>query len=150
MNGKVIASGYYSTSTQSVSNIGGIVGSNYSVVTKCYNVGIITTEYDDIGGIVGYSSSGSKINCCYNIGTITGNNFVGGIVGWSAAEIRNCYYLDGTAMYGGNNMTSMNGIEQKSSNYMKSSDFLDVLNINSNIFKIEPEKNNGYPILKWQ
>ena len=67
MNGNVIASGYYSTSTQSVSNIGGIVGSNYSVVTKCYNVGIITTEYDDIGGIVGYSSSGSKINCCYNI-----------------------------------------------------------------------------------
>ena len=150
MNGNVISSGYFSTSTQSVSNIGGIVGCNYSVVTKCYNIGIITTEYDDIGGIIGYSSSESEINSCYNIGTITGNNFVGGIVGWSAAEIKNCYYLEGTSMYGGNNMTSMNGIEQKSSNHMKSSDFLDVLNVNSNNFKIELEKNNGYPILNWQ
>ena len=123
MNGKITSSGYFSTSDQLVSNI---------------------------GGIVGYSSQNSEINSCYNVGTITGGNFVGGIVGWSAAEIKNCYYLEGTANYGGNNTNLIEGIEYESLNYMKSSNFLNDLNIDGETFIINVEKNNGYPTFKWQ
>ncbi len=84
--------------------VGGIVGSNLGYVYKCANNGDITftTNYlsyavSGVGGIVGINeaySTGSKIEQCYNINTITTNISssvtvcgTGGIVGLSFGTI---------------------------------------------------------------
>ena len=66
--------------------LGGIVGSNYGIVEKCYNLGNIlaSTSYarSAKGGITG--SNYGTIKKCYNLATVTGNSSnwnVGGITG---------------------------------------------------------------------
>ncbi|MGM9636451.1 MAG: hypothetical protein ACI3YK_00530 [Eubacteriales bacterium] len=98
---------------------GGIIGFNYGSVTStylenCYNLGRITDEWADTydttkeyggvftacfssGGIVGYSGSSLYIKNCWNGGEISGEHFVGGIIGffgtkWTDA-ISDCYNI---------------------------------------------------------
>jgi len=81
---------------------GGIAGkATDSVISKCYNVGMITASTDVgyneafVGGIVG-TASNTQISNCYNTGyiAVNGNNGiirVGGIAGISSSPISNCY-----------------------------------------------------------
>ncbi len=61
--------------------ITGFVGHN-TFITQCWNGGTVAGEHFT-GGIVGYSSSdeGGAIMDCYNVGAISGVQFVGGILG---------------------------------------------------------------------
>ncbi len=67
------------------SNVGGIIG--YLLppyggsFSDMYNSGVITGE-EYVGGIIGYCYSSAPTNCL-NYGTISGNNYVGGISGYS-------------------------------------------------------------------
>ena len=71
--------------------VGGIAGENTSsIINNCYNTGLIQGSNDYIGGIAGYvggtNLNGSRISCCYNIGTVNSldevlTNHIGGIVG---------------------------------------------------------------------
>lgn len=67
------------------------------IVINCYNNGAVTAvniNIDaEVGGIAGKVGKGN-INNCYNRGDVTGNTF-GGIAGSSinGAKINNCYYL---------------------------------------------------------
>ena len=45
------------------------------------------------GGIVGHTSIGCDVSGCFVTGTVTGEKFVGGIAGWGAGTIKNCYAL---------------------------------------------------------
>ena len=60
-----------------------------------------------VGGLVGYYSAGTITGNCYVTGsTIEGtaeNNYVGGLVGYSASTISGCYVSGGTVKGGGNN-----------------------------------------------
>ncbi len=67
--------------------VGGICGSlnNKGYITKCRNDGTIIAEESCVGGIVGkfdliYTQE-VFLTSCYNTGSVTGNTFVGGIVG---------------------------------------------------------------------
>ncbi len=99
-------------------NIGGLIGYNTGSITAAYNTGSITGKHDNasadnVGGIVGYNTGTvdqvfnspiTKINdTYYNIGSVSGNNAVGGIVGANASgTVQNAYStaaIDGT---GGN------------------------------------------------
>ena len=68
--------------------VGGMVGYNgagyndveYSggTVTNCYNTGSVTGK-DHVGGVAGINED--TVTDCYNVGSINGNKYVGGVVG---------------------------------------------------------------------
>ena len=68
--------------------VGGVVGYNgagyndveYSggTVTNCYNTGSVTGK-DHVGGVAGINED--TVTVCYNVGSINGNKYVGGVVG---------------------------------------------------------------------
>lgn len=136
---------------------------------KCnaYNVANIITEGNtsasnpaEIGGCVGSLSTDASLLNSYNIGEIreNNNNLVksGGIVGslQTTATVTNCYYLYQSYTVGiGNRLGNNADVEEnlvKTSDYMQSNEFLDLISDGTN-FKIDYKKiNNGYPILDWQ
>ena len=149
------------------SRVGGICGQITSgKLENSYNTAKITTDGNpvesSIGGCVGTLSTDALLQNSYNIGDVKqyNNNAgigVGGIVGdisQVSATLLNCYYLYGTCVQGfGLNLGTADSEENivKSSEYMKSSEFLDLLNQNnSGMWKVVSGKNNGYPVLYWE
>lgn len=68
--------------------VGGVVGSGGNVKNTHF-AGVVRQEVDrlcNIGGIVG---SGGNIDTCINYGSVQGNDYVGGISGWST-QVTNC------------------------------------------------------------
>ena len=97
----------YGSSTQ---YIGGLAGANqWSIITRCYARGDITGStgnYPDYaGGLVGWNASSSNINNCYAMGSVSGRNFIGGLVGdHTLSGINKCYStgaVSGTSSVGG-------------------------------------------------
>ena len=68
--------------------VGGITGSNKGVIFNCINKGIIEASGEEVGGIAGFSSD--NIDYCTNTATVIGAGKVGGIVGYSKAQIMDC------------------------------------------------------------
>ncbi|MDR0506175.1 MAG: YDG domain-containing protein [Dysgonamonadaceae bacterium] len=87
----------YNTATVTAfDNVGGLVGENVTNLIASYNSGSVNgRKY--VGGLVGYQQSEGKINNSYNLGAVTGNNDnIGGLVGYNRAYnhgllIYNCY-----------------------------------------------------------
>ena len=78
---------------------GGIAGTSYGTIERCYYLGVVdsgTAAY--AGGIVGHLDGGKIINC-YNTGEIKGGGNVGGITGAALnngstpCTITNCYNI---------------------------------------------------------
>jgi hypothetical protein len=71
--------------------VGGLVGflSNSSI-TNCYSNATVSGK-NYIGGIVGYFFSGSSVINCYSSATVSGITGIGGIAGMSGGSISNCY-----------------------------------------------------------
>lgn len=121
--------------------VGGFIGMN-GIVRNCYNTGKIEGD-DAVGGIAGRST---EIVNCYNVGEIVcgnGTNKKGGIVGFfhSSGNVTNCYYLescmDGSNGYG----------EPKTAGFMRSRDFVDLLNNDTNVWVMDEKfTNDGYPV----
>lgn len=72
---------------------GGICGKNDGYITVCINKGVIgSLSSDDVGGIAG--SANGVIAGCYNTGSVNGDWYVGGIVGFAGyreLKIMGCY-----------------------------------------------------------
>jgi hypothetical protein len=69
--------------------VGGVVGYNSGTVINCYSSGTISgTEY--IGGLVGRNINGTVRNC-YSSGLVSGDRTVGGLVGGNMGTVLNCY-----------------------------------------------------------
>lgn len=139
--------------------IGGIVGiKNYghSTITNCYNIGAVTLSgaggYYWASAILGANNAGyTTITNCYNVGTITSSGTHAGGISWQQVEggggggsvnISNSYYLDtcgGSNTYGG---------EPKTESFMKSTEFVALLNEGSLTYKKDeqPYINQGYPV----
>ena len=121
--------------------VGGIIGMN-GTVENCYNKGNIEAE-DLVGGIAGRCY---KIKNCYNVGEIVygenaGNK--GAITGNkpSGGDVSNCYYLEGCI-----NESNDYG-EPKSADFMRSQDFVNLLNNGITIWTMDIENiNDGYPV----
>jgi len=96
--------------------VAGIAGDNQTgMIINCINTGKITatnsgpsTNGYGVGGIAAYHKN--NISNCINLGTVEGQNNVGGIVGWAsplgniASQITNCVnygYIKGTNAVGG-------------------------------------------------
>ena len=118
---------------------GGIVGyyegNTYFKIENAVNDGnIINSNASYIGGIIGYVQlSGTNpydIKACENHGKITGNDYIGGMVGWSKGVImaNNCtntgkitggQYIGGIAGYVENNEGTSNILFISNNNYGK-------------------------------
>ena len=65
--------------------IGGVVGKmDNGIIDGCEHLGTIIAEGNDIGGIAGLCTKGTRINGCFNAGTVCeskSDDYVGGIVG---------------------------------------------------------------------
>lgn len=147
---------------------GGIVGQvTDSILENSYNLSNVNIKgfsksdgMPNLGGLAGSLSFNASLINSYNIGYIDNSQnqegiiVAGSIVGsisQSSATITNCYYLQSTYSTGiGDNHGTADNKENlvKSSDYMKSDEFLNLL---GNNFKKDSQNiNNGYPILNWQ
>lgn len=91
----VINSGIVTSSSEGIEgeentqNTGGLIGNNnYTDITNARNTGTVTGE-NYVGGMVGYNAANSKLSNIINDGaaSITGENYVGGIAGNNAGDI---------------------------------------------------------------
>lgn len=139
-----------------IGGIIGWVTSKSNSVNGCYNMGNISGK-TDIGGIIGGAVSSSYIRQCYNTGAITGTTSVGGICGSAIKYVKYCYnigklnctkggnivgttlgnsvdgilndfYQNGSSFPGVCDVSDqVSGAISKSEEYMKSQDFVDLL-----------------------
>ena len=145
-NNSIIENSYNKASLSSNYIVGGMIGyanSDAIIITNSYNTGHVAGTMG--GGIVGavYYEAVINITNCYNIGEVNAQ-YKGGIVGygWSLPSVNNCYYLNTCCNYDGY------GGESKTEIYMKSSEFMDLLNNGTCSWESDnTNTNNGYPIL---
>ena len=139
-----------------IGGIMGMGSSHSKTVIGCYNIGNISGE-TKIGGIIGGAVSSSLIRQCYNTGAITGTTSVGGICGGAIRYVRYCYNIGKLSCTKGGNIVGttlgnsvdgilndfyqngssfpgvcdisdqVSGVIPKSEEYMKSQDFVDLL-----------------------
>ncbi|RNI11753.1 hypothetical protein EFE42_09970, partial [Methanohalophilus sp. RSK] len=126
------------TVTGSSDSVGGLVGENSGSVTQSYSVGDVDGG-SYVGGLVGYSGSGSSINKCYSTGSVTGDSDVGGLVGKNDGTVTDSYWDTETS-----GMSTSDG-----GTGLTKSEMQDRLNLSNwdfeNIWRMNP-----YPELKWQ
>jgi hypothetical protein len=75
--------------TVNVRSVGGLVGYNYGTITNCYSTGSVSGD-QSVGGLVGWNDGGT-INNCYFTGSTSGNAGVGGLAGDNRGTITDCY-----------------------------------------------------------
>ena len=86
-----IANSYSNGSVSGQNKIGGLVGGNSTTITNCYSTGQVlgTTDSNFHGGLVGYNYG--TVTACYSTATVSGNDYVGGLVGYNdEGVIRAC------------------------------------------------------------
>ena len=73
-------------------SVGGLCGfNNGGTVINCYNIGSVEGN-EIVGGLCGQNYA--TVTNCYNTGSVTGSNQVGGLCGINGGTVTNCYYLD--------------------------------------------------------
>jgi hypothetical protein len=85
------AAGYKGATWESGA-VGGLVGQveEGSVINDSYATGNVTSALNNAGGLVGYCG-GVRITRCYSTGNVKGDNFVGGLIGFTDENIpTNC------------------------------------------------------------
>ena len=120
--------------------VGGVVGRVLAegTVSNCTNNATVksTSGSDAAGGIVGkayYTVTGKEMNIigCKNTGTINGKYAAGGIVGFSAANVKNCENSGAITMTGAN-ASAVGGIIGEQTNYGTISGNKNTVNITVN------------------
>ena len=129
--------------------VGGIAGLSSKAVKNCYNTGNVETIiYNDgtsiAGGIVGFAGGISALLSCYNIGYVNGDSssgLIGQIENEDGFVADNCFMAE-------HNESNGYG-ESLSTDFMKSDEFVAMLNKYDNYYKkdVEPFVNDGYPII---
>lgn len=131
-------------------HVGGIVGKmGGGTVENCYNTGAISstrTRPINMGGIAGYVDGGASVENCYNTGSITGSGKnTAAVVGWNAATVKSCYYLESTYKVGScGNGDYTDPTVPKTDTEMRSGDIVTLL---GSAFMA---KAGDYPALSWE
>ena len=82
--------GIIDSNIQGYEYVGGIAGRASSTITNCYNAGSVSGN-NQVGGIAGWVDHATITNC-YNTGSVTGSEYIGGIAGYTySSTITNCY-----------------------------------------------------------
>ena len=155
----------------------GVIGEGDKVVTvtQCYNKGVVSVSLDNFNnsnssradGFVGWNRSNKSVTIkyCYNNAEISvySNRNNTNYVGVSSGE--NCYNVglltkNGSYTYSGYSMSGTNSYyisttgttsssSQKTETYMKSSEFVTLLNNGSDVYQMDVNnENGGFPIFR--
>ncbi|MCF8232986.1 MAG: hypothetical protein K9J27_12450 [Bacteroidales bacterium] len=106
-NSSTITSKCYSTGTVSGNFcVGGLAGNNYSTsrISNSYSTANVTESTYYVGGLVGQNESNATIRNSYNKGAVSGESYVGGLVGRNHGLISKCYStgaVSGSSVVGG-------------------------------------------------
>jgi hypothetical protein len=104
--------------SSSATEVGGLVGNNFGVIKNSYIPATVVVTADGnavkLGGLVGYTASGSLIEDCYSKATVRATNagsscYLGGLIGMHAGEVRSSYAA-GTVEAGGTAAFTMGGL----------------------------------------
>ena len=88
--GSIDSVGLENCNISGTDGVGGLVGDGNATITNCYATGSVTGN-NYVGGLVGYGYMATITNC-YATASVTGNNYVGGLVGFgSGSSITNSY-----------------------------------------------------------
>ncbi|MBE0650264.1 MAG: T9SS type A sorting domain-containing protein [Bacteroidales bacterium] len=176
-NAGIVQSSYATSSISGSvgsSYVGGLVGTNFGTVKNSYATGSVLGNSGSyyVGGLVGnnYASylSTSIINC-YATGSVSGDNYVGGLVGWNVdnggyAVITDSFWnTETTGQIAGwdsssdvDHVTGSHGLTikqmQTESNFTDAGwDFQgETNNGTADIWGVNESNNGGYPFLSWQ
>lgn len=150
-NATIIACANKATVAATGRYVGGLVGKGTGLtMTSCYNQGAVSssrTRPINMGGIAGYVDGGASVENCYNTGSITGSgDNTAAVVGWNAATVKNCYYLESTYKVGscGKKGGYTDPTVSKTDAEMRSGDIVTLL---GSAFMA---KAGDYPALSWE
>lgn len=149
-NATIIACANKATVAATGRYVGGLVGKGTGLtMTSCYNQGTVSstrTRPINMGGIAGYVDGGASVENCYNTGSITGSGKnTAAVVGWNAATVKNCYYLESTYKVGScGNGDYTDPTVPKTDAEMRSGDIVTLL---GSAFMA---KTGDYPALSWE
>lgn len=149
-NATIIACANKATVAATGRYVGGLVGKGTGLtMTSCYNQGAVSstrTRPINMGGIAGYVDGGASVENCYNTGSITGSGKnTAAVVGWNAATVKNCYYLESTYKVGScGNADYTDPTVSKTDAEMRSGDIVTLL---GSAFMA---KSGDYPALSWE
>lgn len=149
-NATIIACANKATVAATGRYVGGLVGKGTGLtMTSCYNQGAVSstrTRPIYMGGIAGYVDGGASVENCYNTGSITGSGKnTAAVVGWNAATVKNCYYLENTYKVGScGNADYTDPTVSKTDAEMRSGDIVTLL---GSAFMA---KAGDYPALSWE
>ena len=149
-NATIIACANKATVAATGRYVGGLVGKGTGLtMTSCYNQGAVSstrTRPINMGGIAGYVDGGASVENCYNTGSITGSgDNTAAVVGWNAATVKNCYYLESTYKVGScGNVDYTDPTVSKTDAEMRSGDIVTLL---GSAFMA---KAGDYPALSWE
>ena len=93
-NNKIIEESYSTATVIGLhESAGGLVGDAYITIINCYSTGSVTGDYY-VGSLIGWISTG-YISNSYAIGEVTGNRNIGGLIGGYRGEkdVRNSYWV---------------------------------------------------------
>ncbi len=98
--GCVITGLTYNNDNTNYVGLFGYVGTDGDIKGTVQNVGLeggSMSGSNYVGGVVGYNFGGTMENC-YNTGSVTGSsNYVGGVVGYNTGNVENCYNTGGVS-----------------------------------------------------
>lgn len=79
-------------SVRGLDNVGALAGNNFGSITNAYATGSVSGN-NQIGGLVGWSDLGSTIANAYATGSVSGEDGIGGLVGYAKGDssISNTY-----------------------------------------------------------
>ncbi len=100
-NGAVVSNVYSTAAVTGTSNVGGLIGYNFSTLTNTFASGSVSGT-SAVGGLVGYNAG--TIANAYAKGMVTGPNYTGGLAGRNTGSITNAYAegsVSGTSRIGG-------------------------------------------------
>jgi len=155
-NDGVVNKCYSNTNISSPDGIlGGFVGANKGTITNSYAKGSVTGENDGrAGGFVGDNYDGTIENS-FSLGHVEcDDSDIGGFNGYNQGTINHCFWDKETSglnqSEGGTGKTT----REMRNHYMfieHGWDFMnEIENGEKDIWGINPDKNDGYPFLKWQ
>ena len=107
-NGKKISNLTYTSKDANEIGLFGYVSGENAVVKDLGlinpNIDVDAGTGDRVGSLVGYLASGTITNCYVEGGSVSGDEYAGGLLGWNGGRITNCYAVgsvSGSAGVGG-------------------------------------------------
>ena len=141
--------------------VGGLTGFNHQgEITSCYAAGAVTAiEGSYIGGLCGYDySSTTSITSCYASGFVSGDDNVGGLVGYCSDGIISSCFFDAEATeqesgIGLDYSTSSDVIGLSTNEMRNMSNFIDAgwdFSADDGDAAVWREQEDWYPLLAWE